>query len=383
LSKEYVNVREPLLWRCGNGHRWQAPAGTVKPSGFRMGSWCPICPRRNKGKPARLTIEEMRQIASERGGECRSESYLNCNTKLKWRCAEGHEWEAKPGSVKHGTWCPVCAGTQKLTLKSLQEEAKSRGGRLLSTEYVDSHSSLLWKCKEGHKWEAAASKIRYGTWCPQCAGKARLSLDEMHALAAARGGKCLSKRYLNLVTPLRWRCAKGHVWKAAPGMVKPSGYQEQGTWCPRCAQEPRYSIADMNALARLHGGECLSKVYRNNDTPLRWRCAQGHIWKAKPNSIRPYTQKTRGSWCPACAVEKRKLTIEDMQEVARARGGECLSARYVNNRTPLHWRCAEGHVWEAKPSHIRPYGAERRSSWCPQCAGRHRPDLRKNPSALA
>ena len=36
-------------------------------------------------------IEKMREAARERGGECLSDDYVNANTKLKWRCAEGHE----------------------------------------------------------------------------------------------------------------------------------------------------------------------------------------------------------------------------------------------------------------------------------------------------
>lgn len=56
-----------------------------------------------------LTIEEMRDIARSRGGECLSEKYINSKTKLRWRCSEGHEWEAIPNNVKnHHRWCPFC-----------------------------------------------------------------------------------------------------------------------------------------------------------------------------------------------------------------------------------------------------------------------------------
>ena len=85
-----------------------------------------------KGKPARLSIEEMREIAEQRGGQCLSTKYVNANTALKWRCSEGHEWEAKPAYVKGGTWCPACSGRQKLSLEALKNEAIQRGGRLLS-----------------------------------------------------------------------------------------------------------------------------------------------------------------------------------------------------------------------------------------------------------
>lgn len=370
LSTTYINSKEPLSWRCHKGHVWQAPARSIKPNGFHPGTWCPHCPWARKGKPARLSIEEMQEIAQRRGGKCLSSKYINAHSKLKWRCSKGHEWEARGAYVKQGTWCPVCSGRQKLSLKVLQEEAAARGGTLISTDYVSAHCPLLWECAEGHQWEAGAAKVRYGTWCPFCAGKARLTLGEMRELAESYGGECLSKRYVNAQTRLRWRCAQGHTWKAAPATVKPSGYKRRGTWCPECAKAPRYELADMRELAASRGGECLSSIYVNSETPLEWRCAKGHRWFAAANRIRAYTEARPGSWCPACAVEDRKLTIEVMRVIARERGGECLSNEYVDSRHHLQWRCAQGHVWWARPNHVKPYGPEGRGSWCPECAGR-------------
>lgn len=57
------------------------------------------------------------------------------------------------------------------------------------------------------------------------------------------------------------------------------------------------------------------------------------------------------------------LTIGEMQTIAATRGGRCLSAEYVNNRTPLEWECAEGHRWWATPGSVKNL-----SSWCGVCA---------------
>ena len=38
----------------------------------------------------KYTIQEMQEIADERGGECISTNYKNTKTKLKWKCAKGH-----------------------------------------------------------------------------------------------------------------------------------------------------------------------------------------------------------------------------------------------------------------------------------------------------
>jgi len=143
-----------------------------------------------------------------------------------------------------------------------------------------------------------------GQWCPYCARKVRLGIGEMQELARQRGGVCLSKRYVNTKTPLRWQCAEGHVWSATPNSIKPSGYKERGTWCPICARRSLYSLGDMQQLAAEHGGKCLSTQYINCDTPLKWQCANVHIWKAAAS-------RTRAPWCTACRREKlRNLGTE-------------------------------------------------------------------------
>ncbi|OED39820.1 hypothetical protein AB834_00075 [PVC group bacterium (ex Bugula neritina AB1)] len=59
----------------------------------------------------------------------------------------------------------------------------------------------------------------------------------------------------------------------------------------------------------------------------------------------------------------RKKTIDDCHKVAKAKGGKCLSTKYVNGETPLSWRCEKEHTWKACYSYIK-----NRGYWCPKCA---------------
>lgn len=354
LSTHYVNGQTPLRWRCAKGHVWKARASLVKGRGYGFGTWCPKCTYRGRRGWKRVSLEDVQALARARGGECLSDRYVP-RVKLKWRCGKGHEWAAVWGSVQQGSWCPACAGTQKLTLAQLHETAASRGGKLVSTEYINQVAPVIWECADGHQWKAAPNAVRMGTWCPECARRVPLTLEEMQSLAASRGGKCLSKKYVDLQTPLRWRCAQGHVWKARPNNVKPVGYDKRGQWCPVCARASPLRLEDMRELARARGGECLSKRYENSYTPIAWRCAKGHVWRAKAGQVRS------GSWCPTCA-HSPKYNIQDMRELARTRGGECLSKKYTGIVMHLRWRCAHGHVWRAVPANVR------NGTWCPVCA---------------
>lgn len=58
-----------------------------------------------------LDLADMKRAAQFRGGDCLSNKMKkgDLQTKLKWVCSEGHEFEASPYLVlKTGHWCPEC-----------------------------------------------------------------------------------------------------------------------------------------------------------------------------------------------------------------------------------------------------------------------------------
>jgi len=353
ISRRYISSRIPLWWRCKWGHRWKAI-----PTNVTKGSWCPDCAHT---KP--LKLQEMQTLAAHRGGECLSDRYISNETKLRWKCAAGHEWEAAPGLVKAGRWCPHCAHVARLSLHAMVAIAALRGGRCLSTEYINVETPLSWKCEAGHQWTAIPASIRSGKWCPFCVHSQRLGLKAMQRLAHKRGGKCHSTRYINNRLPLLWECKRGHKWKASPANVK-GGKRKRGTWCLECYNlrrrfRTRDSIERMEKIARRRGGLCLSKEYIGSKSKLVWQCKEGHCWRAVPIAVR------RGSWCPVCARNQR-LTLEEFQSLATRKGGRCLSDRYKNKEAPLRWQCQLGHRWYAQPGRVK------RGTWCAKCANLRR-----------
>lgn len=316
-----------------------------------------------------FSIEDMRRIATEKGGLCLSELYVNQLTKLKWQCAEGHVWETLPKYIRKGTWCPTCARKSenrkkvatKLSIDDMRIVAEERGGKCISDEYIALNKKLKWKCEEGHVWEAVPSNVRNGSWCPTCARQNQfnrkvpiLTIDGMKKMAEELGGKCLSETYTNSVTKLKWECEEGHIWEATPTQLR-----QKGTWCPTCAQRnfgkyQQYDMGFIKKLAEDRGGKCLSDVCASAYEKLSWQCEKGHIWETAPINI------VNGSWCAHCAG-KHKYSIEKMHEIASERGGKCLSATYKNVFTKISWECSNGHHFDSIPKHII------NGHWCPNC----------------
>ena len=103
----------------------------------------------------RLNIQSKlcQEVAKSINGKCLSTKYVNSNTNMKWQCNEGHIWEREFAGVKVGEWCRRCSGSFPYTLTECQEVAKYKGGKCLSTEYINTRTKLKWECLEGHQWE--------------------------------------------------------------------------------------------------------------------------------------------------------------------------------------------------------------------------------------
>jgi hypothetical protein len=371
----------------------------------------------------------MHRLAESRGGKCLSNTYVNSQTPLLWRCKDSHQWKAVPSSVKRGSWCRVCARLSKPSMDDIQHLAHQRGGRCLSDIYVNSAENLLWECKEGHQWKATWDNIgRGGRWCPECStglgericrqffsqlfqssfpkirpnwlvNKAgnQMELDgysaalgiafehqgEQHystkgyfidsesdlsrrqeddalktMLCTQRGITLVSVPEIPNRLPLDQVRAFIKEQLAAKGIPLPQDFDTQDVDINRAYRTggSRETLDSLRTTAMEHGGQCLSDVYMDSWSKLLWQCEQGHKWEAAPANIRA------GKWCPLCAGNVRG-TLEEMQEIAAARGGKCLSPAYVNNTTKLLWECAKGHRWEADSAHIE------RGHWCLYCAG--------------
>lgn len=184
----------------------------------------------------KLTIEDMQELAKQKEGVCLSIKYLGALNKLKWKCKNGHIWEATPCCIRNnGSWCHLCSvESRKSSIEDMQKLAKDKNGKCLSNIYINSNEKLEWECASGHKWKAKSNDIVTGYWCPKCAIenraiKRRKSILDMQMLANERGGECVSTCYNNSYTKIKWKCNLNHEWWSTPSNVS------SGTWCPECS----------------------------------------------------------------------------------------------------------------------------------------------------
>jgi thiol-disulfide isomerase/thioredoxin len=117
----------------------------------------------------------------------------------------------------------------------------------------------------------------------------------------------------------------------------------------------KYTTQDMRRLAEGIGYKFLSDEYLGITEKHNWMCPFGHQWSATPNQIK------NGNRCPKCVRSKPRRTIEDVIKIAKSRGFEFVSDRFIGMRKKQKWRCSDGHVWLATPDNVK------RGSGCPKC----------------
>jgi hypothetical protein len=386
LSDTYTNSKTKIFYECDNGHQFYAyPSNTIK------GHWCQRCAALKKAKQKKDTIELFKQIAADKGGKCLLNNYSNQKDRLLFECKKGHQWYAMAGKVKVGDWCRKCSYeviAQKqyrknsnrpfLDISILQKIATEKGGQLISTEYKNATTKLLWECSEKHQWWTTAQNIRAGNWCKKCSSKKaaehlKKNIADCKMLAKRNDGYCLSEIYINSQTNLLWQCKNGHTWQATYANIK------KGTWCKICSREKagkrrRTPIEYFKQYAISKGGLCLSDVYENQESILKFQCARKHIWEINGGSIRG-----RKTWCPKCAgtykadtPELQEERLNEIKQIAKNNGGECLSDKYVNQKIKLQFKCKEGHIWWTVSSVIK------NGNWCKRCASSKANDWKRH-----
>lgn len=225
-SAAYNGHKVPLRFECDAGHSFSMPMHML-----RVGHWCKTCACE---RATIHSLEEARELAARRGGQCLSKHYQNTREKLQWRCAAGHVWFANLEGVLKGDWCWTCHFERiKLGHADIEAVAHKRGGRCLSA-YVDKETPLEWLCSEGHIWSTPWCRVSKGQWCHRCAVKARIrTISDLQEVAQSRGGRCLPTAYLGVHEKHEWECMDRHVWYASANSVL------RGSWCPECAWASR------------------------------------------------------------------------------------------------------------------------------------------------
>lgn len=186
------------------------------------------------------TIEDLKEYAKSKGGDCLSKKYTNIDKRYKWLCSEGHTWFASFHSVyHHNTWCPICAhrgggakgGIYRAKVKKITKKLQWE-----MVSYGCDHSKTIVRCQHGHEFKIKPSTFSNESKCPICEKKQLLLSKIMTAVKEKEGtllSDCddISQVYKTYVT---CSCKEGHIFQ-----ISLNNLLNRGSWCQECGNEKR------------------------------------------------------------------------------------------------------------------------------------------------
>ena len=163
----------------------------------------------------KLTYEYIKSQFELEGYKLLSKKFINVMTKVKVQCPDNHTYKVKYNDFQQKHRCPECARLRKKTLKEIKEYMALADYKLLSTEYINSKQKLKTQCDRGHIYYVSWNRFQQGNRCIKCAGLKRKTYEEVKSYIESFGYKLLSTEYINSDSSLEVICDRGHAFRTS------------------------------------------------------------------------------------------------------------------------------------------------------------------------
>jgi G:T-mismatch repair DNA endonuclease (very short patch repair protein) len=180
--------------------------------------------------PKKITYDYISRSFNIAGYKLISEEYINSATKLLYECPNGHKHSIKWDHWRDGARCPYCAGNNTPTIEEIAKRIALEGYKLLSAVYINNKTPLQVLCPKGHKYEVVMSNWVSGHRCPHCAHNSPNYLDNIGQQLSLEGYALVTTSYINNKTKLECVCPNNHVYK-----VSWDNWNSCGSRCPTCS----------------------------------------------------------------------------------------------------------------------------------------------------
>lgn len=288
-------------------------------------------------------LQQARQIAENNGGELLSTEYITAKEKLKFKCEEGHILYINANNLKNGNWCKKCKH-RRYSIEEIKQHAILKGGECLSPRYYSNKDILTWKCINGHVWEDNYYNVKnFDIWCQECKKENnKFSWNYIDQFIKNNGGTLLEDKAeeLDMDAVLEVKCKNDHSFKRS---IKDLIYKER--WCIECNRQERklYEFNELQKVAEDRGYQLLSspEEYEDQETKLKWLCPNEHVWICNGNNFK------RERSCKECLLESRRIDIQLIHDLAENKNGAVdLVDGYQHSKQLLNWVCSEGHSFQ-------------------------------------
>lgn len=185
------------------------------------------------------TDQDYHELAREKGLTWLGSNASGVEEYTWWKGTCGHRVKMMYTQVRQGRHlCLACVYEENISKRRIPASeyiklAESRGYKWLGEKVKSVENSSKWLCPNGHIWKGTYTSMQSGSGCLYCSSRRPKTEQDYHNIATSRGFVWLGPLPQNISKKTTWKCAKGHVWKAAFSGLR------QGKGCHICAMECR------------------------------------------------------------------------------------------------------------------------------------------------
>lgn len=168
--------------------------------------------------------------------------------------------------------------SEKISLEFIKNKFKERGYELLSNDYKNNKSKLIFKDKDGYIYcqsyngfSSGSEPLKWNKFNPYSIQNIEnyLRINNINL-------EILSDKYINSKSKLLFKCSCEEKFEVSMGAI----LWEGKTMCNKCSGKEKWTIEKINKYIEEHNieVELLSTEIKNLDEPLIWRCKCGNIY---------------------------------------------------------------------------------------------------------
>lgn len=189
----------------------------------------------------------------------------------------------------------------------------------------------------------------------------KLTYEEVKKTFEDGGCELLEERYRDCDTPMLYKCSCGETARISLWCFK------QGQRCKQCgikkrSDSTRFNYEEVKKTFENQGCELLETEYKGSGIPMSYICSCGEKSKIALSHFKS------GRRCKKCGITKTadsgRLSYEEVKKTFEDQGCELLEDTYVNNSTPMLYRCECGEPAKISLSHFK------EGKRCNKCKGK-------------
>ena len=214
-------------------------------------------------KNKKYTFEYVKQYFGDQGCELLEIEYINCKTKMRYRCSCGNISDICFDNFKQGKRCAKCAGNNKYTLEYVKQYFEDQGCELLEKEYKNNKALMRYRCSCGNISRICFGNFKIGKRCVKCCGSEKHTFKYVYKYFKEQGCELLETEYINNLTPMKYKCSCGNISKICFGSF------QQGSRCAKCGLVKISGKNNYNYNPNLTDKERdIGRIYPEN---IQWR----------------------------------------------------------------------------------------------------------------